>query len=104
MGSPLPDALRLRLVRTRRRHCAHWGFLARCRSLGACSVKPQTGHILATEYCLWASEGVTLWGPLRCKLFTSVQAFDGYVKELRCMGYLVTFSNPFCATVARPLL
>ena len=67
-------------------------------------MKRQTGHILATEYCLWASEGVTICGPRRCKLFTSVQAFDGYVKELRFMGYLVTFSNPFCATVARPLL
>ncbi len=67
-------------------------------------MKHQTGHILATEYRLWASEGVTLWGPLRCKLFTSVQAFDGYIQALRLNGYLVTFSNPFCATVARPLV
>lgn len=64
----------------------------------------QTGHILATEYRLWAAEGVTLFAPFRCKLFTSVQAFDGYIQALRLNGYLVTFSNPFCATVARPLL
>lgn len=67
-------------------------------------MKAQTGHILATEYRLVAAEGLTLFAPHTCKLFTSVQAFDGYVKELRFMGYLVTFSNPFCATVARPLL
>lgn len=67
-------------------------------------MKHQTGHILATEYRLWAAEGVTLWGPLRCKLFTSVQAFDGYIQTLRSSGYLVTFANPFCATVSRPLL
>ncbi len=67
-------------------------------------MKAQTVHILATEYRLWAGEGVTLFAPFSSKLFTSVQAFDGYVQALRANGYLVTFSNPFCATVARPLL
>ena len=67
-------------------------------------MKAQTGHILATEYCLVAAEGLTLFAPHTCKLFTSVQAFDGYVQHLRRAGYLVTFSNPFRATVALPLL
>lgn len=67
-------------------------------------MKPQTGHIRATEYRLWAAEGVTLFAPFRCKRFTSVQAFDGYIQMLRTKGYVVTFANPFCVTVARPLL
>ena len=67
-------------------------------------MKAQTGHILATEYRLVAAEGLTLFAPHTCKLFTSVQAFDGYVQHLRRAGYLVTFSNPFRATVALPLL
>ena len=99
MGASPAHEIWFRLVRTASRH--HPDVSSRAPGV---TVKPQTGHILATEYCLWASQGVTLFAPYACKLFTSVQAFDGYVQTLRAKGYLVTFSNPFSATVARPLL
>ena len=31
--------------------------------------------------------------------FTGVDAFDGYVREVRAQGYTVTFNSPFTATV-----
>ena len=99
MGPSPAHEFRFRLVRTASRH--HPDVSSRAPGV---TVKPQTGHILATEYRLWASQGVTLFAPHTCKLFTSVQAFDGYVQHLSRAGYLVTFSNPFSATVARPLL
>lgn len=34
------------------------------------------------------------------KKFSSVQAFDGYVREVRARGYAVAFDNPFSARVA----
>lgn len=34
-------------------------------------------------------------------VFTSVFAFDGYVKETRIAGYVVTFQSPFLCTVER---
>lgn len=34
-------------------------------------------------------------------VFTSVSAFDGYVKETRIAGYVVTFLTPFFCTVER---
>ena len=34
-------------------------------------------------------------------VFTSVSAFDGYVKEVRIAGYTVTFSTPFFCVVER---
>lgn len=37
------------------------------------------------------------------KKFASVDAFDGYVREVRAQGYTVSFSSPFTAIVeARP--
>jgi len=35
------------------------------------------------------------------KPFTSVDAFDAYVRHVRQAGYLVTFTTPFAATVER---
>ena len=34
-------------------------------------------------------------------VFTSVSAFDGYVKEVRIAGYTVTFLTPFYCVVER---
>lgn len=45
-----------------------------------------------------------LWDGSRVKLFTSVEAFMGYVRMVERFGYVVTFSGPFAATVSRPLL
>ena len=37
------------------------------------------------------------------KKFTSVDAFDGYVRQVRASGYPVSFTSPFTAIVeARP--
>ena len=33
------------------------------------------------------------------KKFTSVDAFDGYVREVRAQGYTVSFASPFTAIV-----
>ena len=33
------------------------------------------------------------------KKFTSVDAFDGYVREVRAQGYAVSFASPFTAIV-----
>ena len=33
------------------------------------------------------------------KKFTSVDAFDGYVRQVRAQGYTVSFASPFTAIV-----
>lgn len=42
-------------------------------------------------------------GESRVKRFRSVDAFDGYVRQVRASGYPVSFTSPFTAIVeARP--
>lgn len=38
------------------------------------------------------------------KEFISVAAFDSYIQHIRRAGYVVTFSTPFNADIARPLV
>jgi len=35
----------------------------------------------------------------RVRKFTSVEAFEGYIRQVRAMGYVVSFNSPFTATV-----
>lgn len=38
------------------------------------------------------------------KLFSSPDAFLGYVRLVERFGYVVTFTGPYTATVSRPLV
>ena len=54
-------------------------------------------------YTLTAPPGMFADGETT-KRFTSPQSFDGYIKHVRAAGYVVTFSSPFAAAIARPLV
>ena len=45
---------------------------------------------------------VTWVGVNRPRTFSSVQAFDGYVREARRLGALVTFTTPFSCQAEIP--
>lgn len=45
---------------------------------------------------------VTWAGVNRPRTFTSIHAFDGYVREARSMGALVTFLTPFSCLAEIP--
>lgn len=54
-------------------------------------------------YVITAPLGMFGAGETR-KQFTSVTAFDAYVKHVRRAGLVVTFSTPFVAAVSRPVV